>query len=272
MRPASSYYRVVKTAVTSAAGTKADLRLTRDEGAPVIRLSGSLPADAPPWEGWVALQDPARYAATVFSEVLRREAIDVTGDVVTMQAPRPAGLRELAACQSAPMADLVKGVNKESRNLHAEALLRLLGVKAKGEGTVEAGRAELLAFLARLDVPVASFGLQDGSGLSRSNVVTPAGLVALLVAMDRHPQAMAFRESLPIAGVDGTLKDRMKGTAAEGRVRAKTGTIALVSTLAGYVETPGGERRAFAALVNQHLSTREAVSALDALAARLAQD
>jgi D-alanyl-D-alanine carboxypeptidase/D-alanyl-D-alanine-endopeptidase (penicillin-binding protein 4) len=90
--------------------------------------------------------------------------------------------------------------------------------------------------------------------------------------MDRHPQAMAFRESLPIAGVDGTLKDRMKGTAAEGRVRAKTGTIALVSTLAGYVETPGGERRAFAALVNQHLSTREAVSALDALAARLAQD
>jgi len=101
-------------------------------------------------------------------------------------------------------------------------------------------------------------------------LATPRGLAALLVAMDRHPAAAAFRASLPIAGRDGTLEKRMRGTAAEGSVAAKTGTLSLVNALAGYVTTRGGERLAFAVIVNNHAArSREAVKAIDEIAAAL---
>ncbi len=120
-------------------------------------------------------------------------------------------------------------------------------------------------------MPDAGWGLADGSGLSGSDLLTPRGLVALLAAMDRHPHAAAFRDSLPIAGVDGTLEKRMKGTPAEGRVAAKTGTLRLANALAGYVTTVRGERLAFAIVVNNHEGkSREAVAAIDAIAAALA--
>ena len=112
--------------------------------------------------------------------------------------------------------------------------------------------------------------MEDGSGLSRSDLATAAGMAALLVAMDRHPAGAAFIDALPVAGVDGTLKGRMKGTAAEGRVRAKTGTIRHTAALAGYVTTRRGERLAFAMLVNNARSLREANKAMDALAVALA--
>ena len=96
-------------------------------------------------------------------------------------------------------------------------------------------------------------------------------MVTLLVAMDRHPHAAVFRASLPVAGVDGTLDSRMKGTAAEGRVQAKTGTIANVNALAGYATARNGERLAFYAVINHHTAEgSEATAALDALAALLA--
>ena len=120
-------------------------------------------------------------------------------------------------------------------------------------------------------MPDSGWGLADGSGLSGSDLLTPRGLVALLAAMDRHPHAAAFRDSLPIAGVDGTLEKRMKGTPAEGRVTAKTGTLHLAHALAGYVTTVRGDRLAFAIVVNNHEGkSREAVAAIDAIAAALA--
>jgi D-alanyl-D-alanine carboxypeptidase/D-alanyl-D-alanine-endopeptidase (penicillin-binding protein 4) len=169
------------------------------------------------------------------------------------------------------MAEIVRVVNKESQNLHAEMLLRLVGSKAKGEGSVAKGHEAVAELARRLGVPDAGWGLADGSGLSGFDLLTPQGLVALLAAMDRHPCAAAFRESLPIAGVDGTLEKRMKGTPAEGRVVAKTGTVRLARALAGYVTTMRGERLAFAIVVNNAEGRgREAVAAIDAIAAALA--
>jgi serine-type D-Ala-D-Ala carboxypeptidase/endopeptidase (penicillin-binding protein 4) len=206
----------------------------------------------------------------VFAEVLEARGIRVVGGITTSSAPLPPRCRELAAHESPTMAELIRGVNKESRNLHAEALLRLLGARVSGEGSEATGHIAVGEFLARLGVRTDAWGVEDGSGLSRSDVVTPAGLVDLLVAMDRHPQAAAFRDSLPVAGVDGTLKSRMKGTPAEGRVLAKTGTLALVNALAGYVATASGERLAFAALANGQRQGKDAVAAMDALGAVLA--
>jgi serine-type D-Ala-D-Ala carboxypeptidase/endopeptidase (penicillin-binding protein 4) len=269
--PPSSYYRVVSTATTAPPGAKTELRLTRDAGANLIRLSGSIAIGEQPWQGWAALEDPARFAATAFAEVLESRGIHVASGVATSSTPLPAGLRELAAHQSPTIAELIRAVNKDSRNLHAEALLRLLGARLAGEGSVAAGHIAVGEFLRRQGVRTEGWGLEDGSGLSRSNVVTPAGLVDLLAAMDRHAHAAAFRDSLPVAGADGTLKARMKGTAAAGRVLAKTGTLALVNSLAGYVTTSRGERLAFAAVANGQVKPAEAMAALDALAVLLAR-
>jgi D-alanyl-D-alanine carboxypeptidase/D-alanyl-D-alanine-endopeptidase (penicillin-binding protein 4) len=261
--PRSSYYSVVSTAATTPAGTKRDLTLVRDPGSNRIRIMGTLPIGET-WEGRVALEDPARYAATVFVEVLEAKGIRVTGPVATSSDSLPPESRVLAAHESPTLAEMLKVVNKESQNLHAEMLLRLLGQRLKGEGSVAAGHEAAQAFLARLGVAAGTWALQDGSGLSRSDLVSPRGLVALLAAMGRHSLADPFRESLAVMGVDGTLKNRLKGTPAEGRIQAKTGALHRVNALAGYATRPAGEPLVFSIVVNNHtVPGREAVAAID---------
>ena len=262
--PLNAHYSVTSTAVTSPAGTLPALVLRADPGANLFRLSGSLPFGGEPWAASVAVADPARYAAVAFAEVLAAKGIRVMGAVATSSDPLPAGLRVLAARESEPMAEILKVVNKRSQNLHTEMLLRLLGARVKGQGTVEAGHEVAADFLARNKVPAETWDLRDASGLSRSDVITPHGLVALLAAMDRHPHAGVFRDSLPVAGVDGTLEGRMKGTAAQGRVLAKTGSIRAVNALAGYATHRSGERLAFAVVLNHHTTGgTTAVGAID---------
>lgn len=269
--PSSSYYRIESSATTSPRGAPGQLRVERDLGGNVIRLSGTHSIGQRPWQGSVALEDPARFAATVFREVLAGKGIVVTGDADTLSAPLPATRRVLATLESAPVSELIATINKTSQNLHTEMLLRLLGAKRDGVGTQESGRAAVEDFLHRIGVRPDSWQLQDASGLSRSDLVSPHEMVTLLVAMDGHPHAAAFRASLPVAGVDGTLDSRMKGTAAEGRVQAKTGTIRNVNALAGYAAAASGERLAFYAVINHHTTEgSDAVAALDALAALLA--
>jgi PBP4 family serine-type D-alanyl-D-alanine carboxypeptidase len=213
------------------------------------------------------MEDPARFAATVFSEVLQARGIHVTGGVETSSAALPAGLRVLAAHQSPPLAELIEAINKPSQNLHAEMMLRLLGARVKGRGGAEEGLDAVEDFLRRSRVSTGSWSLVDGSGLSRKALVTPHGMVDLLVAMDRHPHRAAFLDSLPVAGVDGTLKVRMKGTPAEGRVQAKTGTLTQVNALAGYATTRAGDRLAFCIVLNHHTAGSSAgVGALDEIA------
>ena len=246
-----------------------DVSLERAPGSNEIRLSGRVPLGGS-WDGALAVADPARCAAQAFRGVLEAKGVRVTGGVSTSSAPLPAGVRVLATHDSPPMAEMVRAVNKESQNLHAEMLLRLVGLKAKGEGSAEKGHEAVTEMARRLGVPDEGWGLTDGSGLARTDLLTPRGLVALLVAMDRHPSGAAFRDSLPIAGVDGTLEKRMKGTAAERRVTAKTGTLRLANALAGYVTTERGERLAFSIVVNNHAGKgREAVAAIDAVALAL---
>jgi D-alanyl-D-alanine carboxypeptidase/D-alanyl-D-alanine-endopeptidase (penicillin-binding protein 4) len=263
----------VETAPVAPPGTTGggdDVSLERAPGSNEVRLSGRVPIGGS-WDGGLAVADPAHCAAQVFRGVLEAKGIRVTGGVSTSSAPLPAGVRALATHDGPPMAEMVRVVNKESQNLHAEMLLRLVGLKVKGEGSAEKGHEAVAEMARRLGVPGDGWALTDGSGLARTDLLTPRGLVALLAAMDRHPGASAFRASLPIAGVDGTLEKRMKGTAAEGRVTAKTGTLRLANALAGYVTTERGERLAFSIVVNNHAGkSREAVAAIDAIAAALA--
>jgi serine-type D-Ala-D-Ala carboxypeptidase/endopeptidase (penicillin-binding protein 4) len=264
--PASRYYAVASTATTSPAGQPEQLRLERDIGAMVFRLSGTVPLGAAPWDGSVAIEDPARYAVTVFAELLQARGVVVTGGIETSSAPLPAGVRVLAAHESGPLSEMLQAINKPSQNLHAEMMLRLVGARVKAEGSAEAGLDAVGDFLRRLRVDGASWSLHDGSGLSRTNLLTPHGVVDLLAAMDRHVHKAAYADSLPVAGVDGTLASRMRGTPAEGRVRAKTGTLTQVNALAGYATNADGDRFAFSIVLNHHnAGSSAAVGAIDAV-------
>ncbi len=267
--PSTTVLTVASSVTTATAGVAEDVRLEKDPATNCVRLSGVLPIGAR-WSGRVAVEDPARFATAAFAAVLGVKGIRVVGGVETSRAPLPPGARVLAFHDGTAMAELVRAVNKESQNLHAEMLLRLVGLKVKGEGSVEKGHEATAEFLKRLGVPAEDWEMSDGSGLARTDVVTPRGLAALLAAMDAHPAAAAFRASLPVAGVDGTLEKRLRGTAAEGRVVAKTGTLNLANALAGYATTLRGERLAFVVFVNNHAHrSREAVDAIDAIAQAL---
>jgi len=269
--PVTAYYRVTSTAVTGPRSGTRELVLKRDFGTNLIRLSGAIALGSAPQTLTVALEDPARYAATVFAEVLAAKGILVDGGVETSVAPLPSGLRVLASHDSPPLAEIVKVVNKVSQNLHTEMLLRLLGARVKGEGTVEMGQAAVDDFLHRLNVDSESWSRQDASGLSRSDLVTPHGMVGLLAGMDRHRYAAAFRDSLPVAGVDGTLEQRLQQPPARGNVLAKTGSIRHVNALGGYVSTRSGDRLAFYAVVNHHTGpSSDSVGALDSIEELLA--
>jgi serine-type D-Ala-D-Ala carboxypeptidase/endopeptidase (penicillin-binding protein 4) len=263
-RPVSAYYEVRSSATTSAAGSKSDLTLVRDPGSNVILLSGTYPADAGQEELAVALEDPARYAATVFAEALAAAGITLAGPVTTSSEPLPAGLRVLGAHESPPLAEILKKTNKRSDNLRAETLLRLVGGRARGEASASAGGAAVAEFLGRVGVSAEATSLDDGSGMAPTDLLSPHQIVDLLAAMDRHPQAQVFRDSLAVAAVDGTLEHRMRGTKATGRVVAKTGTRRHVNAMAGYVNTLSGGRLAFSIVVNNHTAThREATAAID---------
>jgi D-alanyl-D-alanine carboxypeptidase/D-alanyl-D-alanine-endopeptidase (penicillin-binding protein 4) len=141
-------------------------------------------------------------------------------------------------------------MNKESDNLIAEMLLREIGRSPGVAGSTAGGRAALRAFAERLGLDLAGVVSADGSGLSRQNLITPANLCRLLVAIDSLPARDVFLSSLPIAGRDGTLRTRMTSGPATGNARAKTGTLNHISSLSGIVTTADGERLAFALITN----------------------
>jgi D-alanyl-D-alanine carboxypeptidase/D-alanyl-D-alanine-endopeptidase (penicillin-binding protein 4) len=175
-------------------------------------------------------------------------------------APQPATRIEIATLQSPPFSLVAAQTLKPSQNLYTEIILRTLGKVAATPAsplnnirTSEAAGLEVVkTFLKEAGVNLTPLSLTDGSGLSRNDMVTPEASVQLLIYMSRHRFATSFREALPIAGVDGTLRNRMRGTVAENNVRAKTGSLSSAATLSGYVTTAAGENLAFSIMVNNY--------------------
>lgn len=147
----------------------------------------------------------------------------------------------------------MKQINTPSQNLYAELLFKTLGAQLAGEGSARAAAGVMAGTLAEGGIPSASIVIQDGSGLSRMNLVSPEGTVALLAYMYQQPDFRAFHESLPLAGREGTLARRMRFTEAERQVRAKTGTLTHHINLSGYITLPDGEVLAFAIMNNNSL-------------------
>jgi D-alanyl-D-alanine carboxypeptidase/D-alanyl-D-alanine-endopeptidase (penicillin-binding protein 4) len=173
---------------------------------------------------------------------------------------------------SPPLREVLQAFEKPSQNQIGEILLKSLGRARAGVGSADSGarvvRDQLLAWGARPD----GFVIRDGSGLSRHNVVTPETIVLVLDAMRRSAHADVFLAALPIAGVDGTIRTRMRGTAAQGNLRAKTGTLDMVRSLSGYVTTPSGRTMLFSVLANNfRVPNRDVEMVQDAIGVMLAR-
>lgn len=265
-------YFFAQNRVKTVAGRASKVQVARSPGSRQLRLWGTTGAQSK-GEGWsLAVEDPALFAAVAFRDALIRRGITVTGRAVARHlypgdppqgAGPAAGEVILAERLSPPLSDILTVVNKESLNLHAELLLCELGRRRTGIGSREAGLKELLSVLREAGVVEGEARLMDGSGLSMLSMVTPRALTALLVWMEKSPYREAFRNSLAVAGEDGTLRQRLTGLRpGAGRIWAKTGTLSRVNAIAGYAQSADGEWLTFAILVNNHAAAGAEVRAI----------
>ena len=189
------------------------------------------------------------YTGTLLKEIFQKEEIILDGQVRKGIVPDTNIV--LVNHLSKPLSIAVYNTNKISDNLSAELLMKTVGAEIKGPpGTAEKGISVVHQFLEEIGVDSTAYELADGSGVSRYNVITPDLIINLLKAMDKDFRIQAeFKTSLPIAGVDGTLQGRMKHSAAEGKLRAKTGSLRGVSALSGYTTSADNELLAFSIIM-----------------------
>jgi serine-type D-Ala-D-Ala carboxypeptidase/endopeptidase (penicillin-binding protein 4) len=249
------YIKLTKDEVTSVTTgrtrLKVDIKPKRDHIE--IEASGQIRAGEGSWDVRKRVDDPARLAAEVFKKELADQGVRVRQSAIAL-GPVPPTAVMVAAHNSPTLADVLRAMNKHSDNNVAECVLKTLGAETKGTpapATWADGTVALHAQLAKLGIAPNSFRADNGSGLYAATEVSAHQLVRLLVAAHQDyrigPDLVA---SLPVGGADGTLARRWKGKPAQGRVRAKTGTLDRVSTLAGYVGVETGHLLAFAILVN----------------------
>ncbi len=271
--PAVAPPPLANLALTSAPGSRAQLRLRTLPFGRGLQLSGTIPAGSPGVLEALAVYHPALFAAQLLRQALLARGIAVGGVArARHRAPAaPGPLYNLGGWDSPPLAEIIQATAKESQNLEAELMLRQLGKLRGAAPTAAAGEAVVRAFLRSAGLARDDDALTDGSGLSRQDLVTPAGVVRLLAYMARQPEAAAWRAIFPVAGRDGTLQHRFRHRYAAGRLRGKTGSLSHVNSLSGYVTARNGARLAFSLLSNNVLLPSATVRArLDHLAETIA--
>ena len=260
VEPETPLIRVLNHVVTTARSSRRDLRINRRVGENLIEISGTMPEDDPGYSDSISLSHSALLFATLMRSSLERRGIKVLGRTRAIDASNRAGVSsnvssmfEIASRDSPPLGVIAARTLKPSQNLYAELILRALGQRvndARGFTSAEAGLHVIKQFLREAHIDAERPVLLDGSGLSRGVLLTTDGIVQLLVYMSHHRYWQVFRDALPLAGVDGTLRNRFKGTAAAGNARAKTGAIGATVSLSGYVNSAVGERLAFSLIIN----------------------
>jgi D-alanyl-D-alanine carboxypeptidase/D-alanyl-D-alanine-endopeptidase (penicillin-binding protein 4) len=272
--PPATFMTIANRATTGPRGSKNDLNIYRGLGANTLEISGSLPLGDNGFTGSVAIPDPALAFVSMLRDALLKRGVKIDGRLRTVDArsgasivPNPPGVAtpttiptqppavEIASMQSPLFSLVASHTLKPSQNLYTEIILRTLGKLnsiGPSQTNEEAGLIVVRNFLRQAGANESDLALNDGSGLSRNDMITANATVQLLTYMSKHKYFAQFRDALPIAGVDGTLRTRMKGTPAEGNLRAKTGSLSSVASLSGYVSTAAGEHLVFSMMLNNY--------------------
>jgi D-alanyl-D-alanine carboxypeptidase/D-alanyl-D-alanine-endopeptidase (penicillin-binding protein 4) len=298
--PPDPLLTIVNRVTTGAKGTRRDLTIQRDLGRDVLTVSGNIAVDDRGYTGGVAISHPALLFVYLLRDSLAQKGVSFTGKSRTTggenqalltpgtivissangsaNTTQEAARTEIASLQSPPLSVIAAHTLKPSQNLYTELILRTLGKAVPQQTTAanqfqtteDAGLGVVKNFLRDAGVVPESLVLSDGSGLSRNDMVTADATVQLLTFMSKHRYADVFRAALPIAGVDGTLRNRMKGTVAENNLRAKTGSLSSAASLSGYVTSAAGENLVFSVIVNNYPEDVEARGVPDAIGVLLA--
>ena len=263
--PPTKYLKLLIDAVTVGASEPGSLlveRQTEPVPANVLTIRGLVPVSQEAMRKHVDIVNPALFCGTLFREALGRKGISVQG--VVRKGVVPDGASEIAVHTSVPLSLIVRKMNKRSDNLIAELLLKTLGAEVIGAvGTSQKGLRVINGFLSETGIATTRSALADGSGVSRYNLLSASMLTNLLVHMFKDFSLMPeYVMALPVAGIDGTLSWRMRGSRAAGVLRAKTGTMRGVTTLAGYAMTADGEILAFAMLMSHYVGSPDPHRAL----------
>ena len=261
LNPAIEYFSLLNQ-VSTLADKPRRVRIDRQPGSRTVVLSGNLPPEAKEYSNDLAVDDPALFAAVAFRQVLREEGIRVDGRAEARHVA-PASLEsfELARRESPALPDLLKVVDKVSQNLHAELVLRAARQKMPFSD-----------FLKMAGIDEKEVNFEDGSGMSRLNLVTPKAVVELLRFIEKQGQLELFRDFLPVGAEDGTLRNRFDKSAKAKAIRGKTGSLSHVSALGGYAESRRFGTIAFQIVANNYNApSQEVRTAIDRIALALLQ-
>jgi len=294
--PNVDYYTLENDMTPTPAGQTAHPGLDRRPGSLLVRAWGTIPANG--LHAGLAVEDPAEFTAAAFKQALLARGVVVNGAPVSRhkssvgtaefadERSQPLRLspsaqdkiaapledrRVLATHVSIPLDQDIALTNKISQNLHAELILRLLGKTFGADGSFAQGSRVVRQFLVDAGVSDADFFLYDGSGMSPDDRIAPRAYAQLLSYASRQPWGAAWRDTLPVAGVDGTLANRFKTSPLKGRLWAKTGTLNETNALSGYLTAASGKTLAFSILVNGRRPGSDAeLQAIDRIAEAIA--
>ena len=282
--PFNPVMRVNNQCTTTGSGTSRTLEINKKPNGNVLDITGTLPAGDNGFSGSIAISHPAELFLALLRQRLQERGVTITGQIRTVTtdsgftpgqpvgmgntigtAPFP-GPIEIARLESPPFSEIAAKTMKPSQNMYTETILWTLGEKWREEMTAVAatnggkppsGNSDTLgltvtkAFRTQIGIPDDAVIQHDGCGLSRHDLITPSAVIQLYTYMAKQSRySQVWRDALTIAGVDGTLRNRFKGTPGAGNVRGKTGTIDQVSALSGYLTTAGGEPVVFSVVVN----------------------
>jgi serine-type D-Ala-D-Ala carboxypeptidase/endopeptidase (penicillin-binding protein 4) len=294
--PFPEYYKIDNRVNTTPAGSEPRaVSINREPGSNQITFWGNIPQDDPGFGEALAIEDPADFSARLLAELLEQRGVTIYGRARTHHtelastqtfsvtslasgggaATHPPNLTPLilASYQSQPISEDLRVINKVSQNLHAELMLRLLGKEKGTSGSVAGGLEVLRSFLVNAGIKSDQFAFYDGSGLSREDLVTPQAIVQLLRYCSQQSWGKAYADTFPIAAIDGSLAERFRNTPAARMVRAKTGSLTHVYSLAGYATTQSGDHIAFAILSNNDQEqTKKALDRIDRIVERMVED
>jgi len=259
-RVAARQWRVINHGVTGIKDLPYNIEIDGDLGKPVLTIRGELAINEPPdiWD--MAIVNPANYFLESLRLQLAHGGIEVIQGIVVKESQADPRDRQLLEITAPSIQQIVNEINQQSNNLYAEAISLVLAKKFKTKTSIEA----IDRGLSKIGIPSDQYVLVDASGLSRQNLVTPKILVKTLNLMSRSSDAWSYRQSLALAGINGTLKNRFIDTEIQENLRGKTGTLTGVGSLSGYLTIPNRSTIVFSIIVNNsNLSNQQIRQAID---------
>ena len=255
--PQTDFVEIINKTKVGKPDSKNTIQIVREHGSNRITLNGTMPLHSKAEKTWVSLWEPTGYALDLFKKSLEKQGIKITGRHTYWKVPSKH--KKLLTDYSPTLATILVPYMKFSNNTVSETLVKEIGRIKRGKGSWHKGLAVIQEEFAELGIEEDSILMRDGSGLSHVNFITANALTRLLYEAQFKPWYSTYRNSLPVAGISdraigGTLKNRMRGTVAQGNVLAKTGTLSTVSSLTGYVCGGKGNKYVFSILINH---TRE---------------